>query len=231
MNLSVRDAARLLSVSEKTIYRWIKQNIVPVYKIHESYRFKRAELIEWATSRRRGVSSATFVEPETDPLPLPSLAEALDNGGVFYRIEGRTRDDVLRDVVNHLRLPEEVDRHDLGRALIAREVQASTGIGAGVAISHPLNPVLFEVSQPTLTLCFLEEPVDFRALDGQPIRVLFTLIAPTLRLHYHLLSKLGFILKNPLFMHKLQSEASREVLFAALHQAESALAEMTGVIK
>jgi PTS system nitrogen regulatory IIA component len=220
MNLSVKDAARLLSVSEKTIYRWIKQDIVPVYKIHESYRFKRAELVEWATSRRRGVSPEAFVEPESGAQPLPSLADVLERGGVFYRIEGRTTHAVLLDVVNHLRLPEEVDRDELCRALIAREEQASTGIGAGIAISHPLNPVLVEVSQPSLTLCFLEDPVDFKAFDGQPVRVLFTLVAPTLRMHFHLLSKLSFVLKNRLFMDELQSEASREALFAALQKAE-----------
>lgn len=223
MNLSVKDAAKLLSVSEKTIYRWIKQDIVPVYKIHESYRFKRAELVEWATSQRRGISPEGFFEPEVDAQTLPSLAEALESGGVFYRIGGRTRDDVFLDVVNHLRLPEEIDRSDLGRALLAREELASTGIGAGLAISHPLNPALIEVSQPTLTLFFLEHPVNFKAFDGQPVRMLFTLIAPSLRLHFHLLSKLGFVLKNALFMNELQNEAGREAIFAALQQAESGL--------
>jgi excisionase family DNA binding protein len=88
MNLSVKDAARLLSVSEKTIYRWIKQEVVPAYKVHESYRFNRAELLEWATSRRMGISPEAYAEPEVVSLPLPSLTEALEAGGVFYRIEG-----------------------------------------------------------------------------------------------------------------------------------------------
>ncbi len=33
MNLSVRDTANLLSVSEKTIYRWIKQQTIPAYRV------------------------------------------------------------------------------------------------------------------------------------------------------------------------------------------------------
>ena len=44
MNLSVRDAASLLKVSEKTIYRWIHQQVVPAYRVQEQYRFNRAEL-------------------------------------------------------------------------------------------------------------------------------------------------------------------------------------------
>ena len=71
MNLSVRDAASLLKVSEKTIYRWIKQQIVPAYRVQEQYRFNRAELLEWATSRRLNVSSEIFLEPEAEGLPYP----------------------------------------------------------------------------------------------------------------------------------------------------------------
>ena len=48
--IDVRDSARLLNVSEKTIYRWVKQGKLPAYRINEQYRFNRAELLEWATS-------------------------------------------------------------------------------------------------------------------------------------------------------------------------------------
>jgi PTS system nitrogen regulatory IIA component len=55
MDLSVRDSAQLLKVSEKTIYRWVKQGKLPAYRINEQYRFNRAELLEWATSQRLNV--------------------------------------------------------------------------------------------------------------------------------------------------------------------------------
>lgn len=223
MNLSVKDAARLLTVSEKTIYRWIKQDIIPAYKVHESYRFNRAELLEWATSRRMGVQPEAFSEPETSAQPLPSLAEALESGGIFYRIEGTTREKVLADTVEHLRLPDEVDRDYLYRVLLAREKIASTAVGDGIALPHPRNPMLLHVTRPTVTLCFLEHPVDFAALDGRPVRILFTLIAPTLRVHLHLLAKLAFALKNRDLYQRIQQEGSREEILHALRQAEEAL--------
>jgi len=220
MNLSVKDAARLLNVSEKTIYRWIKQEIVPAYRVHEQYRFNRAELLEWATSRRMGVATELLHEPESDATPPPLLSDALEAGGIFYRVEGENRDRVLAEVAQHLRLPEEVDRMHLQQVLIARERIASTGIGAGIAIPHPRNPALLHITKPTVTLCFLETPVDFQALDGQPVRLLFTVITPTLRTHLHLLSKLGFVLKNDLFRNVLTGEGTREEIFSALRQAE-----------
>jgi PTS system nitrogen regulatory IIA component len=220
MNLSVKEAARLLTVSEKTIYRWIKQEIVPVYRVHESYRFNRTELIEWATSRRMGISPEAFTEPLTDEQTLPTLKDALEAGGVHYRIEGTTREEALADTVAHLRLPDEIDRDYLYKVLLAREKIASTGIGAGIAIPHPRNPVLLHASKPTLTLCFLEHPVNFFSLDGQLTRMLFTLIAPSLRQHLHLLSKLGFILHDADFRRTLEEQASRESIFSALNKAE-----------
>jgi len=223
MNLSVKEAAKLLSVSEKTVYRWIKQDVVPAYKVHESYRFNRAELLEWATSRRMGVSPEAFAEPEADALPLPDLTAVLEAGGVFYRIEGRSRDEVLKEVVDHLRLPDEVDRDYLRKVLIAREKLASTAIGEGIAIPHPRNPGLLHVTRPTVTLCFLENPIDFRSLDGQPVTTLFTLISPTLRFHLHLLSRLGFLLKNSEFKQVLERQEGRETIFSALRRAEEGM--------
>lgn len=221
MNLSVKDAARLLTVSEKTIYRWIKQEIVPVYKVHESYRFNRAELLDWATARRRGVAGDAFNEPEADSYPLPSLTDALETGGVFYRVEGKTREEALADAVSHLRVPEDIDLNHLAQMLITREQLAPTATGAGIAIPHPRSPGLLNVLRPTVTLCFLEEPVDFFALDGQPVSILFMIIAPNLRSHLHLLSRLSFVLHNQVFRDALFKEEGREKIFIALAKAES----------
>jgi len=225
MNLSVKDAARLLSVSEKTIYRWIKQEIVPAYRMHEQYRFNRAELLEWATSRRISMSPEVFHEPEIESSPLPSLGEALEAGGIFYRLGGKNRDEALAGIVSHLRLPDEIDRDYLLQVLIARERLASTAVGGRVAIPHPRSPALLQVTRPTVTLGFLENPVDFHSLDGQPVTTLFTLITPTLRSHLHLLSKLGFVLKDRDFRKVLEGEGSREEIVRALRRIEKSLSE------
>ena len=126
MNLGVRDAAKLLQVSEKTIYRWIKQEIIPAYRFQGQHRFNRAELLEWATSRRMGIEPEAFCEPEAQALPLPTLTEAFESGGIIYRLEGSTRDDVLANLVNEMRLPEDIDREYLLKVLIAREELTST---------------------------------------------------------------------------------------------------------
>ena len=70
---------------------------------------------------------------------------------------------------------------------MARESLGSTGIGDGIAIPHVRNPIVMHIPRPTITLCFLEHPIDFGALDGQPVHTLFTIVSPTVRAHLHLL--------------------------------------------
>lgn len=223
MQLSVKDAATILNVSEKTIYRWIKQEVIPAYRINEQFRFNRSELLEWATSRRIQVHPDIFKETETSALPLPSLTEALRAGGVAYRLGGKDPASVLRSVVDVLKLQDEVDREFLYDVLLARETLGSTGVGDGIAVPHVRNPVVLHVTRPTVTLCFLDHPIDFQAIDGKPVNILFTLISPTVRAHLHLLSRLGFVLHNPDFKAVLHSQASREEIMASLAAAEALL--------
>jgi PTS system nitrogen regulatory IIA component len=106
---------------------------------------------------------------------------------------------------------------------MARESLGSTGIGDGIAIPHVRNPVVLHVSKPSMTLCFLEQTINFGAIDGQPVGTLFMLISPTVRAHLHMLSRLSFILQNKDFKTALKEQASREDLMKMLSLAEAAL--------
>jgi PTS system nitrogen regulatory IIA component len=223
MQLTVRDVSKLFNVSEKTIYRWVTQGVLPAYRVNDQYRFNRAELLEWATSRRMNVSPEIFAEPESRATPLPGLVEALQAGGIFYRIGGTDKASVLRAVVETLRLPEEVDRDFLLRVLLAREALESTGIGDGIAIPHVRNPVVLHVSRPMITLCFLEQAVEFGALDGKPVSIVFSLISPTVRAHLRLLSRLSFALQDPGFKAVISRQGSRDEIFAEARRVEAGL--------
>jgi PTS system nitrogen regulatory IIA component len=217
LKVTVREAARLLDVSEKTVYRWIEQKKLPVHRVNDQYRFNRAELLEWATAHRVPLSVEIFHEPEGGP--LPSLSEALAAGGIHYRVPGSSRDEVLRQVVSLMHLPEEVDREFLYQMLLARETLGSTGVGDGIAIPHVRNPVVLHV-RPTVTLCFLERPVDFGALDGLPVRTIFSLVSPTTRAHLHLLSRLSAALHDPTLKRLVIEQGGREEILGAFRRVE-----------
>lgn len=224
MQLTVRDIAKLLNVSEKTIYRWIQGGEMPAYRMGEKYRFNRLEILEWATARKIEVAQDIAPAGEAGETSLPTLGEALQTGGVYYRVEGHDRATALKSTVECLRLPPEVDRDSFFRILLAREKLASTGIGEGIAIPHVRSPIILHIDIPQLALCFLKQPVEFGALDGRPVHALFTLICPTIKTHLHLLSRLAFSLRDPDFKHAILSQALPEEVLKHAARVEEKLA-------
>ena len=72
-----------------------------------------------------------------------------------------------------------------------------------------------------VTLCFLEKPIDFGALDGKPVHALFSMISPTARTHLHLLSLLAFALRDPAFRDCIARRASADEILAAVRRLEA----------
>lgn len=197
MELNVRDAARLLGTPEKQVYRWIGEGEIPFYKINEQPRFNRAELLEWAMSRRLPVSADVFLG--NDDEGSAGLVEALEAGGVYADVPGTDRESVLRAVVGTLRLPSATDREFLVQVLLAREAIGSTGVGDGIAIPHVRNPVVLNGLPASVTLCYLANAIPFDAVDGRPVHTMFWIISPTIRVHLRLLAKLSWALHDPSF--------------------------------
>ncbi len=115
-----------------------------------------------------------------------------------------------------MRAPESVDKDFLFRVLVAREAMSSTGIGEGIAIPHARNPIVLNVSAPFITLCFLEKPVEYDAVDGQLVHTLFTVVTPNVRVHLRLLGKLASALQDGVFKKTvLEKRPPDEILKAA----------------
>ncbi len=130
---------------------------------------------------------------------------------------------MLQSIIRLLRLPEEVDVNFLLQVLLARESLGSTGVGDGIAIPHTRNPIVLHIPKPMVALCFLEHAVDFGALDGKPVTIVFMLITPTVRSHLHLLSRLAFGLKDDAWLALLKQPASRPEILTALNKIENSI--------
>ena len=219
MQMTVKDAANALNVAEKTVYRWIQSGGLPAYRVAGQYRINRAMLFDWATSKRINFSP-TDAAHEPEDLPLPSFAQALQEGGIHYRVGGTNKAEVLKALVGLLKLPDQVNRDFLLQALLAREQLQSTGVGDGIALPHVRNPAVLEIATPMICLCFLEAPVAFDALDGKPVQVLFTPLSPNVRVHLHLLSRISFALRDPKFKSLLAGQGRRDEILEAARALE-----------
>jgi len=99
--------------------------------------------------------------------------------------------------------------------LLQREKLGSTGVGSGVAIPHgklgKLNKVFGLFAR-------LDRPVDFDALDGQPVDLVFLLLAPEGAGADHLkaLARVARLLRDPEVARKLRDSRDAEALYAVL---------------
>jgi PTS system nitrogen regulatory IIA component len=99
--------------------------------------------------------------------------------------------------------------------LLQREKLGSTGVGNGVAIPHGKLPKLAQVFG---LFARLERAVDFEALDGQPVDLIFLLLAPEGAGADHLkaLARVARLLRDPDVARRLRSSADAEALYAVL---------------
>lgn len=99
--------------------------------------------------------------------------------------------------------------------LTQREKLGSTGVGNGIAIPHGK---LGKLDKLFGLFARLERPVDFDALDGQPVDLIFLLLAPEAAGADHLkaLARVARLLRDPDVARKLRESRDAEALFAVL---------------
>jgi nitrogen PTS system EIIA component len=221
-DLTVGEAASLLGVSEKTIIDWIAGKTIPGYRVGDDFRVKRQELLSWAGARRVVVMPGSLAM--TDATEKPSLCEALTIGGFHYNVPGKTKQDALRNIVTQMNFPEQANREYVLAELLAREGLGSTGVGDGIAIPHLRTSITPDLARPMASLSFLETPVDFGALDRQPVTAIFVLLSPSVRSHLRLMSLLSFCLREEPVKKAIKAKSRREEVMDVIRIAEHRLA-------
>jgi PTS system nitrogen regulatory IIA component len=99
--------------------------------------------------------------------------------------------------------------------LLQREKLGSTGIGHGIAIPHGKLPKLDRLFG---LFARLDRPIDFEALDGQPVDLIFLLLAPEGAGADHLkaLARVARLLRDPDVANKLRESRDADALYAVL---------------
>lgn len=222
MFLKVADVAAVVGVDEKTVLSWIRQQGLPAHKQDERYRVNRVDLLEWATSKGIVIPPDVFAARE-ELLLMPTVSNALQQGGIHYNLPGDSPETALREVVNRLSLPPGLDPEFLLQTLLAREALGSTAFGNGIAIPHVRNPIVGQTDESAISLCFLKNPIDFNAIDGKPVTILFTFVTPNVKAHLHLLAQLSFLLHDKNFQALLHRPGTETEIMSAARLLEKTL--------
>ncbi|MCO6411515.1 MAG: PTS IIA-like nitrogen regulatory protein PtsN [Thiogranum sp.] len=109
---------------------------------------------------------------------------------------------------------------EIFNSLISRERLGSTGLGKGVALPHGR---LQGLKQPIAAAVTLAESVDFDAIDGQPVDLLFALLVPeeSTDEHLQILARLAEMFISPEFCNKLRDCDSGDQCYKLIIDWES----------
>ncbi|MCD6497552.1 MAG: PTS sugar transporter subunit IIA [Deltaproteobacteria bacterium] len=159
---------------------------------------------------------------------MPKLSDALQNCVVALDVEAEDKPDLLMHLADRAAaiLPW-VDADGLYAALLAREREASTGIGNGVAIPHASMEGL---QAPFCLMARLARPMDYDAIDHEPVRLLFLLASPASTTtdgkgmvstrHVKMLARLARLCMRPGFIDELLAAATSEDVLAIVRQED-----------
>jgi PTS system nitrogen regulatory IIA component len=224
MKLTIEEVARCLDVPLSTVERWIRQGRIPIRKTGGKCVFQKEVLEVWAKTHHLPFAISAEQNQETsDEEKLIDLSHAMERGGVFYNIKGNSPETVLMSAVEMIFVIPELKRKLLYQKLMERESMNSTGIGNGIAIPHPRTPSPDIIEKPVIFTFFTEQPINYRAIDDQPVFMLFMLLSPSVKVHLHLLSRLAYCVRDNEFLEFLKTAPDESELLSRIKGVEKVL--------
>ncbi len=136
------------------------------------------------------------------------VLEFLEEANICLDLKGPTKEEAIRELVGYLQASSKIQNTDaVVASLMEREKMGSTGIGQGVAIPHGKSD-----ATPTLVaaLGLSRKGVEFEALDGEPVHVVFLLVSPpdSSGQHLKVLARISRLLKDKFFRQAIKEAKS-----------------------
>jgi len=142
---------------------------------------------------------------------------------IKVNLEAEDKDEAFEEMVDHFcQVTKSHAREEILTSVKAREAKMSTGIQKGIAIPHGTTNAVGTVCG---VLGISRDGVDYDALDGEPVFLLFLLIAPEKdsEKHLRILQRLAELLGNPQFSQDLQTQKDQQGAYKIICKYEDIL--------
>jgi len=149
--------------------------------------------------------------------PFLTLATLLERGDLYFNIRGSNGPEAIKSLVRVLRTAKPLDKEALLKGLVEREELGSTAIGSGFAIPHPRKFFCQDKESTCLAIAYLDQPVDWSALDGKPVACLFLVLSADTAEHLTTLAELARLAELPEFSRLIAKKPSKQALLEFLN--------------
>lgn len=148
------------------------------------------------------------------------ISSILEESFIAIRIPASSKEQALNAMIDMLGTSPKVRDLDRVRAaILEREKLMSTGVGHGFAIPHGKTDALDDI---IAAFAIMAEPIDFDALDNQPVQLIFMLVGKETHVgtHLKLLSRISRLMNNEAFRQQLLGAASAAEVLELFAQEE-----------
>ncbi len=143
------------------------------------------------------------------------ITDILGRGGVVLSLKARSKRQILEELADRAAGATGLQAREVFDVLCERERLGTTGVGAGVAVPHGKLAGL-----DRLYACFarLDDPVDFDAVDDEPVDLVFLLLAPDAETADHLkvLGRISRVLRDRATCDRLRSAPNEDMIHELL---------------
>lgn len=143
------------------------------------------------------------------------LSDLLSSDAVFPSLKVTNKKQVIQALAAKAAQLTGHDEREIFETLLRRERLGSTGVGGGVAIPHGKLPKLDRIVG---LFARTDSPIDFESLDGEPVDLIFLLLAPEAAGADHLkaLARIARLLRDPEVAKKLRAARDADAVYALL---------------
>lgn len=145
------------------------------------------------------------------------LGDLIAPEGIIPSLKAKTKKQALQELSAKAAELTGLSAREIFDTLLQRERLGSTGLGRGIAIPHVKFKSLTEI---VCLFARLDAPIEFEALDDEPVDLIFLLLAPEHASGDHLkaLARISRLLREPDVSEELRSSTDRKSLLAVLTQ-------------
>ena len=149
------------------------------------------------------------------------ITDLLSKDGIELNVTAKDKNDIIDKMTKlMLKTGRITDLNDYKGLVLKREEEGSTGVGEGIAIPHGKGEC---VTEPGLVAMVVPAGVEYDALDGKPVNLLFMIAAPNTsdNVHLDVLSRLSTMLMDTEFKNKLISAKSKTEFLNIINETEN----------
>lgn len=149
------------------------------------------------------------------------LMDYLTKEAVLVGLQGMDKKKVLEELVDPLSKNGKISDPDkVIKVLLEREELGSTGIGQGIAIPHAKTD---QVNNVVIAYGASKKGIEFESLDGEPVYLVFLLLAPveSTGIHLKALAKISRMLKDKHFRQSLRDAKTSEEVIGIIKEEDN----------